>query len=98
MNNLNEKKVAQEGLVQEQLSREELECIYRHLKMFVQTSWHKIENVPNACDGCNKYCSEVEHVLDVWPTFHKLANIVELPAIQLLVKKNTYIGSEGDSK
>ncbi|MFL0198419.1 hypothetical protein ACJDU8_23045 [Clostridium sp. WILCCON 0269] len=73
---------------QEQLNKGELECIYRHLKMFVFTCWKKKENVPDACIGCNHYCNEGKKGLDPWPAFYKLSNLAD----------KSYSGSEGAFK
>ena len=61
----------------EQLSKEELECIHRHLKMFISTNWDKKENVLDACIGCNHYCSNDKYACNPWPTFCKLGEIVK---------------------
>ena len=78
---------AAEKQIQGQLNKGEIECIYRHLKMFVFTYLDKKKNVPDACAGCNHYCSSDEHTLDPWSAFYKLANLVE-----------PYSGREGASK
>jgi hypothetical protein len=75
------KEAAQEVPFQEQLNKEEAECIYRHLKMFVQINWGKKGNVPDACIGCVHYCSKDKQTLDPWPTFYKLANLADIPSV-----------------
>lgn len=60
---------------EEQLERWELECIYRHLNMFIQTQWDRKENVQDACYGCKHYCSDNKQVLNPWSAFYKLANL-----------------------
>lgn len=74
---LNKKEVVQEVPIKEQLTRTELECLYRHLKMFIQVVWDEKENVSDACIGCNHYCSNNECVFDPWPTFYKIAELAE---------------------
>lgn len=74
--------------VMEQLNKGELECINRHLQMFVFRYWDKKKNVSDACVGCNHYCSSDKHVLDPWPAFYRLANLTDSP----------YSGREGARK
>jgi len=71
--NKNKKEAAQE--IQGQLNKNELECIFRHLREFILTNWDKKENVPNACYDCNRHCSASENAVDPWPTFYKLSNL-----------------------
>ena len=67
-----------EGLEQQQqLTKAELECIYRHLKMFVFKYWDREENTPDACAGCNHYCSKDRHTFDPWKAFYKLSSLVD---------------------
>lgn len=73
------KETATEVPVQQQLNKGELECIFRHLKMFVQINWDKKENVPDACIGCSHSCDEDIHVLNPWTAFYKFADLVEIP-------------------
>lgn len=73
---------------QEQLNKGELECIYRHLKMFIFTCWDKKKNVPDACVGCGHYCSENKQTLNPWPAFYKLSNLID----------TSYSGGQGASK
>jgi len=82
----NKKEVAQEVPIPEQLTKEEMECIFRHLKMFIKTDWQKQEDVHDACYDCGHYCSDKERVLDPWAAFFKLAEIVGLP-LSLLKRK-----------
>lgn len=63
--------------VQDQLNRDEFECIFRHLNMFVKINWDEKGNVPDACTGCSHSCSEDIQELNPWPTFYKLANLAE---------------------
>lgn len=73
----NKKEIAQEVPVQEQLNKEEMECIYRHLKMFVQSNWSNKKNVPDACIGCGHYCSKDTKTFNPWPTFYKLSDLIK---------------------
>ena len=81
------KEVAQEVTIQEQLTKNEMECIFRHLRMFVKTDWQRQEDVHDACYDCGKYCSDIERVVDPWSAFFKLAEIVKLPFVSLLTKQ-----------
>lgn len=90
--NENKKEVAQEVPVQEQLKRWECECIYRHLKMFVQTNWDHKKDIPDACVGCDRYCSKDIQVLDPWPTFYKLAKLAEI----LKVDEKEHLNKQGN--
>ncbi|CAI3549841.1 hypothetical protein [Clostridium neonatale] len=60
--------------VQEQLTKKDIECIYRHLQMFIKRE-NKC-NVPDACEACNSYCANEEHVLNQWDSFDKLSNLI----------------------
>ncbi|WP_249175551.1 hypothetical protein [Clostridium tyrobutyricum] len=73
---------------EQQLNKGEIECIYRHLKMFVQINWDRKESVPDACVGCSHYCSEDRQTFNPWPAFYKLSNLTDIP----------YSGREGASK
>ena len=33
-------------------------------------------NVPDACEACNSYCANEEHVLNQWDSFDKLSNLI----------------------
>lgn len=76
------KKSAPEVLVQEQLNKQDLECIYRHLNMFIQINWRKKQNLPDACVGCKRYCTRDSRALDPWPAFYKLADVVKSTKFQ----------------
>ncbi|MDU3583706.1 MAG: hypothetical protein E7F84_17460 [Clostridium butyricum] len=65
---------AQEVPVQEQLTKKDIECIYRHLQMFIQRE--NKYNVPDACEVCNSHCSNEEHILNQWDSFDKLSNLI----------------------
>ena len=65
---------AQEVPVQEQLTKKDIECIYRHLQMFIQKE--NKHNVPDACEVCNSHCSNEEHILNQWDSFDKLSNLI----------------------
>ncbi|MBC2428039.1 hypothetical protein HGI31_12205 [Clostridium butyricum] len=65
---------AQEVPVQEQLTKKDIECIYRHLQMFIQRE--NKHNVPDACEVCNSHCSNEEHILNQWDSFDKLSNLI----------------------
>lgn len=65
---------AQEVPVQEQLTKKDIECIYRHLQMFIKRE-NKC-NVPDACEVCNSYCVNEEHILNQWDSFDKLSNLI----------------------
>ena len=67
---------AQEVPVQEQLTKKDIECIYRHLQMFIQRE--NKHNVPDACEVCNSHCSNEEHILNQWDSFDKLSNLIIL--------------------
>lgn len=58
------------------ITLEDLECIYRHLNMFVQKIWDKKENVLDACEECKHFCSNDKNILDPWKSFYKLSNLV----------------------
>ncbi|ANF16332.1 hypothetical protein [Clostridium butyricum] len=67
-------RTAQEVPVQEQLTKKDIECIYRHLQMFIQRE--NKYNVPDACEVCNSHCSNEEHILNQWDSFDKLSNLI----------------------
>lgn len=87
------KETNNEAKVQEQLSKGEAICIYRHLKAFVDKEWDKKENVPDPCINCNHhYCSEDRQVLNPWKAFYKLSQLACEPySIQETANNQNYM-------
>lgn len=64
---------------QEQLTREEMKCIHRHLVSFTKAIiFRRIsydDAYINACKGCKHYCSKYGAELNPWLAFDKLARL-----------------------
>lgn len=73
-------KEAPEGPAQEQLTKEEMECIHRHLIYFTKSIVLKKigcdDAYVNACKGCKHYCSKNGVELNPWLAFDKLDRLV----------------------